>query len=397
MTMPHVFHELVNALWAACTGAGDLLNNLCLFVFVAGVGLAVFSFLTFTSPRWCQLGCGVASVLLSLVVVSWRAVQPPGPVDTVTVTPDDTPAPSIGFNAVDRLRQPWDSEERQAKWPVCETLAMLSDIAYRTPVEAEEEVSRLGFSRIIPLVDNSMLGYLVWHEGTAVVVFRGTNQGEASDWAVNLRESTLNMPQGGIHRGFWLAYQSLKPQIMQVLGKIQPKHLWITGHSLGGAMALACAIDLTTNEQMTFDGLITFGQPKVVRDDLAQYVDTAFVGRYARVVVGDDVIARIPPSKAFCGSLVWFLSGSVQRSRPLRREFGASEGEALIAGDWVELTPLTANEFSEWKETNRGATKFREPLPDEPPSYQGNSPYISDHEMAGYIRQVRKHLGIEPL
>jgi len=52
-------------------------------------------------------------------------------------------------------------------------------------------------------------------------------------------------------------------------------------------------------------------------------------------------------------------------------------------------------EWSEWKNANQAAVKGLGPSSDEPPSYQGNSPYIKDHDMAGYISQIRKHLGIE--
>lgn len=394
--MTHVFQQLWCSLCAAGDWAGNLINNLCLLVFAAGASLVVSSVVTLTWPKWHRLGFGLSGMTVALAVFAWHSIQPPGPVDTDLVSPDATPTPSIQLAVLERLSQPWDSEDRHAKWPVCETLAVLSDIAYRTPVEAEEEVARLGFSKIMPLVENSMVGYVIWHENTAVVIFRGTNKDEASDWATNSWDATLNIPGGGIHKGFWLAYQSLKPQVLQVLSMIKPKHLWITGHSLGGAMALACAIDLTANEQMPFDGLITFGQPKVAREDLAQYVDTALMGRYARVVNGDDAVARIPPSKAFCGSLVWFTSKGVKRSRPLRQLFGASESDIAGSDEWVELAPLTKDEFLEWKNSHREAVEGGEPLPDEPSSYQGNLPHISDHDMAGYVNQIRKHLGFEP-
>jgi triacylglycerol lipase len=384
----------INSIWTVAVGEGDAISNLSLLSLATGAILVISSFLRFTTLDRGQLCVGFGFLLLGVAGLTRIADAPPGPPDTDKVVPDHAPIPSVDSTAIERLRLPWDSEERQAKWPVCETLAMLSDIAYRPPVEAEEEISRLGFSGIMPLVENSMMGYVVWDGETVVIVFRGTNQYEAADWAVNFRDKTVGTSEGGIHTGFWFAYQSLKPQVLKVLGKIKPKHLWITGHSLGGAMALACAIDLSLYEHMTFDGLVTFGQPRVVRTDLAQHVDTAFVGRYARFVVGDDIVARIPPSKAFCGSLVWFTKGQMQRSRPLRQEYGAS-ADAAASGEWAELTPLTAKEFSEWQNSRREAVKAPEALPDEP-SYQGNSPYIEDHDMARYIREIQIHLGIEP-
>lgn len=382
--------------WTIAGLATNAINALSVPLIVAGAFLIVASFFRLTQPHWERFRLGFGLVLVGAAGFSWQLDQPPASVGTDTITPDSAPAPNIVSTVTERLHMPWDSEDRQAKWSVCETLALLSDVSYRSPVEAKEEVIRLGFSGIMPLVDNSMVGYVVWHDDDAVIVFRGTNPSEISDWEVNINENTFRISKGGIHEGFWLAYQSLKPQMLRVLQSIRPKHLWITGHSLGGAMALACAIDLTTNENMAFDGLVTFGQPKVAEDDLAAFVDEDLVGRYARVVIGDDAVARIPPSKAFCGSLVWFTSGGLQRSPPLRRTFGASEGDAAGRGDGVELTPLTTTEWSDWKNANRGAVEGLGPMPDEPPSYQGNSPYIKDHDMAGYLSRIRKHLGIEP-
>ena len=374
----------------------NAINALSLPLIVAGAFLVVASFLRLTKPYWKQFRLGCGMVLLGAAAFSWQLDQPPTSVDTDTITPDPTPTPNIVSTVIERLHMPWDSEDRQAKWPVCETLALLSEISYRTPVEAKEDVIRLGFSGIMPLVDNSMVGYVVWHDDKAVIVFRGTNPSEISDWEMNINETTFRISKGGIHEGFWFAYQRLKPQMLRVLQSIQPKHLWITGHSLGGAMALACAIDLTTNEKMAFDGLVTFGQPKVVEGDLATFVDEDLVGRYARVVIENDAVARIPPSKAFCGSLVWFTSGRLERSPPLRPMFSAFERDAAGSGDGVELTPLTMTEWSEWKNAHRAAVKGLDSSPDEPPSYQGNSPYIKEHDMAGYVIQIRKHLRIEP-
>ena len=76
--------------------------------------------------------------------------------------------------------------------------------------------------------------------------------------------------------------------------------------------------------------------------------------------------------------------------------FGAFDRDAAGSGDGVELTPLTMTEWSEWKNAHRAAVKALDSSSGEPPSYQGNSPYIKEHDMAGYVNQIRKHLGIEP-
>ena len=155
--------------WAIVSWASNAINDLSVPLIVAGAFLVVASFLRLTKPSWRQFRLGCGMVLLGAAAFSWQLDQPPTSVDTDTITPDTTPAQNIVSTVIERLHMPWDSEDRQAKWPVCETLALLSDISYRTPVEAKEEVIRLGFSGIMPLVDNSMVGYVVWHNDKAVI------------------------------------------------------------------------------------------------------------------------------------------------------------------------------------------------------------------------------------
>ena len=50
-------------------------------------------------------------------------------------------------------------------------------------------------------------------------------------------------------------------QVLEEIKKASAKHIWVTGHSLVGAMALVCAYDLTVYQGYEIDGVITFGQP----------------------------------------------------------------------------------------------------------------------------------------
>ena len=89
------------------------------------------------------------------------------------------------------------------------------------------------------------------------------------DWLINIDEVAAPTPHGGIHRGFYSAYQSLESQISAILAQTRPKYLWVTGHSLGGALALVCAYDLIENKKVALNGVITFGQPMVADKPLA--------------------------------------------------------------------------------------------------------------------------------
>ena len=139
-----------------------------------------------------------------------------------------------------------------------------------------------------------------------VLVFRGSQQ--AADWATNFKFrmkqfAVARMPQddaiptGEVHRGFHDAWQSVEKRVLYRLkkwyvpGKTQ---LWITGHSLGGALA---ALAATSLEYQGFKvaGLYTFGQPRVGDWSFTRAVNSRMGDRMFRYVNNNDVVPLIPP------------------------------------------------------------------------------------------------------
>ena len=58
-----------------------------------------------------------------------------------------------------------------------------------------------------------------------------------------------------MHGGFLAAYDSIKPQIIMLLDAItesgskeDPWSVYVTGHSLGGALATLCAYELASRQ-----------------------------------------------------------------------------------------------------------------------------------------------------
>lgn len=93
------------------------------------------------------------------------------------------------------------------------------------------------------------------HEaGKIVVAFRGTFN--TANWIQDLDFWTMPYPHPGcgelctIHRGFYKAYDSMREQLIEdvlAMHAAYPAYsLFITGHSLGGAIAVLCAIEFTT-------------------------------------------------------------------------------------------------------------------------------------------------------
>jgi putative lipase involved disintegration of autophagic bodies len=69
-----------------------------------------------------------------------------------------------------------------------------------------------------------------------------------------------------VHRGFFDAWQSVEKQVVYYTRKWMNEDpnlkLWVTGHSLGGALAAMATISLESRN-IPVTGLYTFGQPRI--------------------------------------------------------------------------------------------------------------------------------------
>uniref|UniRef100_A0A1I7ZE77 Lipase_3 domain-containing protein n=1 Tax=Steinernema glaseri TaxID=37863 RepID=A0A1I7ZE77_9BILA len=88
----------------------------------------------------------------------------------------------------------------------------------------------------------------------------------------------------------------LKDDFLTLRNQNPDYEVWVTGHSLGGAMASLCAATLAHNGLVNTQNLklMTFGQPRV-GDKVYAAVHDALVLYSYRVVHNRDMIAQIPP------------------------------------------------------------------------------------------------------
>lgn len=124
-------------------------------------------------------------------------------------------------------------------------------------------------------IENDRYGFVLASEQNAILAFRGSST--SMDWVHDfIAQQTEYFPiknAGLTHKGFTDIYYKLRPQVMELLSELDPSlPLYITGHSLGGALATLAALDIAT--YMPFQGPIvyTFGAPRVG--------DPAFVKAY---------------------------------------------------------------------------------------------------------------------
>ena len=143
----------------------------------------------------------------------------------------------------------------------------------------------------------------------AVICFRGTEPASIRDWITNLRAYKVPVKGnssgsaeilGHVHKGFNEAYKSVSIQIEKYLKGCESLPLYITGHSLGGALATLATWYL---ERDKLAACYTFGAPQVGDDGLLNYFRTPIY----RIVNGADPVPLVPPSGLLIGLLIYLF------------------------------------------------------------------------------------------
>jgi triacylglycerol lipase len=110
---------------------------------------------------------------------------------------------------------------------------------------------------------------------------------------------------GKVHRGFHKYVDKLWEPIEAHIkkGRAAKKNLWITGHSLGGAMATLIARRCAVNDDLrTPEALFTYGSPRVGNKTYIKSFDNLIV--HHRWVNDGDIVTKVPfpPFYYHCGT-----------------------------------------------------------------------------------------------
>lgn len=221
-------------------------------------------------------------------------------------------------------------------WDVFLSTAYASHLAYDPPARIREVARTWGFTTVDVLEEGALAAYVASNERCVLVVFRGTH--EIRNWLTNVQLAGRPVQFGRMHSGFEGGLASLKSRILNYI-KWQggrSKTVWVTGHSLGGALAGVLAYENSVVEAARrvaeFQYVVTFGQPLFGDPDIARYMGGAYRKRYFRFVNNKDIVARVPPGYEHFGSLVWFREDQLVFRPQLSQTFvGAAAAAAAAA------------------------------------------------------------------
>lgn len=175
-------------------------------------------------------------------------------------------------------------------------LAEASQLVYKNEQEINDIVTQQwGFTpcKFFEVLDTQAL--IIFNNEIIILAFRGTEQANIRDWKTNLTTRKVASRVGKVHEGFSMALNRIwkKVEATVVDMRKNKQTLWVTGHSLGGALA-TLAVDRFTDNSMEVSGLYTFGQPRVGDKEFAQNFDAKFGAKAFRFVNNEDIVARVP-------------------------------------------------------------------------------------------------------
>lgn len=280
-------------------------------------------------------------------------------------------------------------------WNSALSLALASQLAYVRSAQGVVQVAKesWGFSGCIPFASGETQGFVSWDEACVLVSYRGTES--IGDWLLNVSLAPTERTYGRVHGGFSTGFEAVRGLVEDALQQadVDRKRLWLTGHSLGGALATITAAELVDRHTVT--GIYTYGQPKAVGARAARLFRQRYQDRFQRFVNDDDIVPGVPPGYRHVGRLFWFdAQGGLQA-------FGA-DTEAVEAGNQPE--ELSEQEFealrARIRDLKEATEKSIEALPPglegakSPEALAADRQAVFDASVEGFLPSVRDH-GIE--
>lgn len=267
-------------------------------------------------------------------------------------------------------------------------IALINDFTYDHTAEAKKLETLTGNVRykLLETFNDPETGtqaILAGDDERLVLAFRGTETDSFKDIKTDADAEPVPCESGGkVHGGFLKAYGSIANDIDKALSDPARSGLplYITGHSLGGALATVAA------KLLEHDGgiaaCVTFGSPRVGDENWVGGLKTPVY----RLVNAADVVTMLPPNDLFIRVFAWITSFIPLVGRKIRTFLINKYGGYLHGGNMRYLTNCPTNDFKEVKLLYSVDLLYR---------LKGliwqNLPFtnlLSDHKIATYRRKL---------
>ncbi len=204
----------------------------------------------------------------------------------------------------------WTLNPHDTTWNAGNALALANCalLAYSDPHNIDRHLRNRGFERVISCnADHSVSdtqAYVAVRADTVVIAFRGTEPTSWRDFATDFNAQQTPFEHtfpftgwGHIHAGWAEGVLVVLPKVLAALAAHDDRahSLWITGHSLGGALAMVTAAVLANIPNHPIAGVYTFGQPRVGDPTFQARYDGSVGDKTFRCVNDHDLVPHVVP------------------------------------------------------------------------------------------------------
>jgi len=190
--------------------------------------------------------------------------------------------------------------------PTAQALIWMSQLAYETDDIAKMQriLVRLGFDlaesdvlireETTPVVVARTHCFFCTGGDTAILAFAGTDPIDLANWITNF---DARLGPAGSAKGYETATAIVWPELKARLQRLPAgTRVFVTGHSLGGALAVLIARNIVNEQVAGVAAVYTFGMPRAGNRDFADKYNSALGARTFRLVHGDDLVPTVAPS-----------------------------------------------------------------------------------------------------
>lgn len=173
-------------------------------------------------------------------------------------------------------------------------LADFSNLAYFKRNFVKEQLELWGYKLLTWLEDKASdtQGFVAGKDDYQIICFRGTNSITDMGFDVWFTKTAAYGGKGKVHNGFEKALQSVWPQLIGKLDK--NTRVFVTGHSLGGALAILTAHRLTL-DNYALAAVYTYGAPRVGNRDFIKAYDALLKDKTFLHINHTDIVPASPP------------------------------------------------------------------------------------------------------
>lgn len=192
--------------------------------------------------------------------------------------------------------------------PFLDGYTQIESITYNDILNNEQEGIDSNMLADIARENGSIWSYIYRNNSEPkdlIIAIRGTES--IMDWIKNLQIKMVPFvsfsglqKNGTVEQGFYGIYKSLRAKLFSVIEQERPERLRITGHSLGGSIALFLAYDIALSAPViTQPQLFTYGMPRTGNQGFIEEIKQISIAKSAKltfIVNNKDLVPELPPT-----------------------------------------------------------------------------------------------------